>query len=151
MSEAFKDRWFICGQLIKSFLIRRDVLNPILLVKDPRRGYFSQINVLHYNIKELDSKKIRERDQNLKRAIDLLNEIPFDSLSLNDIQYASVICMPNTPVPTSHFLTKDLYIGSREIISKVANIFQLNEKNLLKDFKEPKWHDVPGEWFKGPF
>ena len=59
--------------------------------------------------------------------------------------------MPNTPVPTSHFLTKNLYIGSKEIISEVAHIFNLNEKGLLKDFEEPKWHDVPGKWFKGPF
>lgn len=70
---------------------------------------------------------------------------------INGIQHASVISMPNTPVPTSHFLTKNLYIGSKEIISEVAHIFNLNEKDLLMDFEEPKWHDVPGEWFKGPF
>ncbi len=45
------------------------------------------INVLHYNIKELDSRKIREKDQSLMSSIKLLKEIPFDILSLNEIQY----------------------------------------------------------------
>ncbi len=71
--------------------------------------------------------------------------------SVRGIKHGSVICMPNVPIPTSHFLTKDLYIGSREIISEISHVFQLNVKDLLKDFEEPKWHDVPGEWFKGPF
>ena len=45
--------------------------------------------------------------------------------------------MPNTPVPTSHFLTKDLYVGSKEIISEISKVFELNEKDFLKDFEEP--------------
>ena len=71
--------------------------------------------------------------------------------NIDGINHSSIICMPNVPVPTSHFLTKDLYVGSREIISKLAYVFELNATDLLKDFEEPEWHDVPGEWFKGPF
>ena len=67
-----------------TFLSLTLFLSPLVALGGVKKNF---INVLHYNIKELDSKKIRERDQNLKRAIDLLKDIPFDILSLNEIQY----------------------------------------------------------------
>ena len=79
------------------------------------------INVLHYNVKELDSKKIRERDKNLKMAIDLLKEIPFDILSLNEIQYD----FPGVPYERFKTEGQNLTLIGKWVGSSFKNWFQL--------------------------
>ena len=81
----------------------------------------SLFNVLHYNVKELDSKKIRERDQSLKRAIDLLKEIPFDILSLNEIQYD----FPGVPYERFKTEGQNLTLIGKWMGSSFKNWFQL--------------------------
>jgi pyruvate dehydrogenase E1 component beta subunit len=60
-----------------------------------------------------------------------------------------IMTMPDIPEPTSYNLTKNLYINHLKITKKILKIFKkkinLHIKNLIKH------HDVPGEWFKGPF
>ena len=60
------------------------------------------------------------------------------------------ICLPDAPVPTSFALTRNFYPTSYEIAKKVCSMLEMpfNEKN----FKPSSFpHDVPGDWFKGPF
>ena len=49
----------------------------------------------------------------------------------------------------SYYVTKDYYKDAKDIISEVSKIFNINIK--LDDFMLKNNHDVPGEWFKGPF
>jgi len=60
------------------------------------------------------------------------------------------ICLPDAPVPASFSLTKDFYPTSFDIAKKACSMLdvEFNEK----DFKQSSFpHDVPGDWFKGPF
>lgn len=59
------------------------------------------------------------------------------------------MAMPDIPEPTSHFLTKKYYYTARDICQKVGAL--LGRKNLELHIPPPKHHDVPGDWFSGPF
>ncbi len=62
-----------------------------------------------------------------------------------------ILSMPDIPEPTSHFLTKGLYNDSYTIISKTCELLSKDCRGLINRDTELKPHDVPGEWFKGPF
>ena len=61
------------------------------------------------------------------------------------------LAMKDAPSPTSFGLTNHYYFGSREIFHEVSKIFgkdlKENDDAFIKDYP----HDVPGDWFKGPF
>jgi len=61
------------------------------------------------------------------------------------------IALPDSPEPTSFELSKEFYVDVEMILKGVINLLQKYE--LLKSIdvikREP--HDVPGDWFKGPF
>lgn len=63
----------------------------------------------------------------------------------------SRLAMPDVPEPTSPSLTKGFYIRAADIAAKVLKLMELNHENVWKDLPEPLPHDVPGDWFKGPF
>jgi len=60
------------------------------------------------------------------------------------------IAMPDVPVPTSFGLTEKFYPSAATIVDNVSNIFSksLNVDDLEKSSTP---HDIPGDWFKGPF
>ena len=57
--------------------------------------------------------------------------------------------LPDIPSPTSYFLTKRYYKDAKDIVQKVADMFKIRVR--LEDFMNKTHHDIPGEWFKGPF
>ncbi len=62
------------------------------------------------------------------------------------------IAMPDIPEPTSYSLTKNFYSGAYEIAVMASNMLESSDKS--HDFTELKprgHHDVPGDWFAGPF
>jgi len=61
------------------------------------------------------------------------------------------LALPDFPTPTSFSLTKNFYKRAEDIIDKVAFILDLDLKgnDLINRGNVP--HDVPGDWFKGPF
>lgn len=59
------------------------------------------------------------------------------------------LALPNFPTPTSFSLTKAYYKRSNDIISIVGEI--MGKKIFLEKNIRGSLHDVPGEWFKGPF
>ena len=52
--------------------------------------------------------------------------------------------------PTSFGLTDKYYPGALEITKTVLKMFGKKIKSL-NNFKKIHPHDVPGDWFKGPF
>lgn len=61
---------------------------------------------------------------------------------------------PSFPEPTSFFLTKDYHISSINIVEWIEEQLGqkiLNSKSILEELKQDGTHDVPGDWFKGPF
>ena len=62
------------------------------------------------------------------------------------IQSFDVLSLPFASESTS-FKTKDRYINSAKIINKIGIFFKIDTKKT-----EPNGlHDIPGEWFRGPF
>ena len=59
------------------------------------------------------------------------------------------IALPDIPTPTSYQLTKKFYPGVKEIVSAISNL--TNIKISFVSTSKNQHHDVPGEWFKGPF
>ena len=71
--------------------------------------------------------------------------------------YESLKCSPrrlaieNAPSPTSFGLTKKYYFGAQEIFEEVFSILEKKVDDSENIFSKDHPHDVPGEWFKGPF
>lgn len=61
------------------------------------------------------------------------------------------IALPEFPAPTSPALTRKYYKGAEDIVCAVGKMSgrKLDMKEILDNRKFP--HDVPGDWFKGPF
>ncbi|WP_448249246.1 alpha-ketoacid dehydrogenase subunit beta [Thalassotalea agariperforans] len=62
------------------------------------------------------------------------------------------LAMPDIPEPTSYGLTKDYYFGAKEI-AEHAHLIVTNHDagDIYYDLINKGHHDVPGDYFKGPF
>ncbi|AXH16138.1 alpha-ketoacid dehydrogenase subunit beta [Malaciobacter mytili LMG 24559] len=60
-----------------------------------------------------------------------------------------LIALPNIHSPTSYSLTKEYYKDAKNIIEEISTIFNININ--LDNFNTGPHHDIPGDWFKGPF
>lgn len=61
------------------------------------------------------------------------------------------IAMPDNPEPTSFGLTKHYYPSCEKIVETIANMFAISVDLAGLTRKRQCPHDVPGDWFKGPF
>ena len=61
------------------------------------------------------------------------------------------LAMPDVPEPTSPALTKGFYVRAADVAVKVMEMMGRDVRQVRQDLPEPMPHDVPGEWFKGPF
>ena len=61
------------------------------------------------------------------------------------------MAMPDVPEPTSPALTKGFYVRAADIAEKVMEMMGRDFSGVRSALPEPSPHDVPGEWFKGPF
>ena len=83
-------------------------------------------------------------------SAEIISEISsklFNSLKSSPIRLA----MPDVPEPTSFGLTKGFYIRAGDIAAKCLEMLNQKKGNLMDDLPEPTPHDIPGDWFKGPF
>jgi len=63
-----------------------------------------------------------------------------------------IISKPNISEPTSPSLTRGYYPTTADIIRAVWSLcISNNDINIPKEYEEPEKHDVPGQWFTGPF
>ncbi len=77
--------------------------------------------------------------------ITILNEECYKYLKIKPER----ITIPDAPEPASYGLTKFYYPDKITIIKKIKKMLKIKVKKLPK--KNTNHHDVPGEWFKGPF
>ncbi|OGT12477.1 MAG: acetoin dehydrogenase [Gallionellales bacterium RIFCSPHIGHO2_02_FULL_57_16] len=61
------------------------------------------------------------------------------------------LAMPDVPEPTSPALTRGFYVRAADIATKALEMLGKDTNTVKADLPEPVPHDVPGEWFKGPF
>ena len=113
------------------------------------------------SIKPIDYNKIFKSIKKTKRVIVIdtgfaICSIASEIISELSLKFLNILktkpiklSMPDMPVPTSYGLTKNLYHDKKSIIETVLKIF--NKKKLYSELRDKKFHDIPGEWFKGPF
>ena len=61
------------------------------------------------------------------------------------------LAMPDIPEPTSVSLTESFYPDARDIAASVLTMLDKKEKIRELDIDKRVPHDIPGDWFKGPF
>jgi pyruvate dehydrogenase E1 component beta subunit len=61
------------------------------------------------------------------------------------------LAMPDVPEPTSPALTEGFYVRAADVAAKVMEMMGRDPGRVRLDLPAPTPHDVPGEWFKGPF
>jgi len=61
------------------------------------------------------------------------------------------IALPDLPVPTSSALSRLVYPTAKDICEKAFSMLEREYPLADKLFESASPHDVPGEWFKGPF
>jgi pyruvate dehydrogenase E1 component beta subunit len=83
-------------------------------------------------------------------AGEIVARVAMDKFSALSIAPAR-LAMPDVPEPTSAGLTKDFYIRAADIAIQVLSMMDKNTDHVKVDLPEPTPHDVPGDWFKGPF
>lgn len=76
--------------------------------------------------------------------ITIVNEGCFKNLKTKPVR----ITIPNIPEPASYGLTKYYYPSSKHLLKEIGNILNIK---IISFLQKPINHDIPGEWFKGPF
>ena len=61
------------------------------------------------------------------------------------------VALPDSPEPTSTQLTKDYYVDALNIVEEVIAMTGKDQDMEPITITKRSPHDVPGEWFKGPF
>ncbi len=61
------------------------------------------------------------------------------------------ITLPHFPVPTGFSLTKDFYPTSKQITQQVLSMLKGAHGKETVGTNHNELHDIPGNWFKGPF
>ncbi len=61
------------------------------------------------------------------------------------------MAMPDVPEPTSFALTKNFYINAANIASKILVMLGKSQGEFINELSSQSFHDIPGDWFKGPF
>jgi len=61
------------------------------------------------------------------------------------------LAMPDIPEPTSFMLTKNFYPSAENIVEKIQQMAGLKHIEGTINRPEAYPHDVPGDWFTGPF
>ena len=71
----------------------------------------------------------------------------FDSLKSSP----KMLALEDMPSPTSFGLTDKYYVGAKEIYDNVIFILGMKKVDSSEKFIKNHPHDVPGNWFEGPF
>jgi pyruvate/2-oxoglutarate/acetoin dehydrogenase E1 component len=61
------------------------------------------------------------------------------------------LAMPDVPEPTSYALTKGLYLRAGKIFEVALRMMNKQNISIPESLIEPSPHDIPGDWFRGPF
>ena len=76
-------------------------------------------------------------------------------VTIENFQYLKLaparLAMPDVPEPTSPALTKNLYVRAADIAEKAMEMLQKDTSRVRYHLPDPTPHDVPDEWFRGPF
>ena len=63
----------------------------------------------------------------------------------------SRLALEDMPSPASFGLTDTYYLSAHEIALKIMNMLESDKELGKSDFDRKHPHDIPGDWFQGPF
>jgi len=61
------------------------------------------------------------------------------------------LALPDYPIPTGFSLTKEFFNRAEDIIENVYQLLGIDDYYPIYIERGDTLHDVPGDWFKGPF
>lgn len=115
------------------------------------------------SIRPLDWRAVLDSVQKTGRLLAVDTASPMCSVASEIVATAACECfghlkapprrltLPDFPVPTSPALTEGFYPRAEQIAGAVAEMLgrEVDVREIIAARKSP--HDVPGDWFKGPF
>ena len=120
-------------------------------------GHWHSINIVYeYEVSEKNysSSLLNSTNSVMKLSYESANARLSKCLNESKVyvvkSFPKKIAMPDVTEPTSYGLTKNFYIRANKIADEVLLMLKI-KKNKNLNLKEPIPHDVPGDWFKGPF
>ena len=138
---ALKAREFLKARGVEVDLIDLNVIRPMdyqLIFKSIQKTG---------NLLVLDTS--HERFSVASEVVSAVTQNCFASLKAPPI----VLAKPNVHEPTSFGLTKNYYNSVADIILSVKQIIgcDITDDEIPERLKSPSPHDIPGDWFTGPF
>lgn len=129
-----------------------------------KNNIFAEIIDLR-SLKPIDWKTIIKSVKKTKKVLLLETTNKFCSISSEIVSYIcenifyelklppKIIALPDMPEPTSYFLTKYYYPSMQDILTTIFSFLgkKINVKKISKEIEHNNHHDVPGDWFNGPF
>ena len=142
---------FVYGYMVPEAIKAAEILNKLFITID----IFSMVNLSNKDFEKVFRSIEKTRNLILIECFSLdcslINNISTEILRRKEISSNldtfKTYSLPNEHENTSFYKTKNRYVSYKEITNYVL-------KTLGKDeilFKENDLHDIPGDWFKGPF
>lgn len=117
------------------------------------------------SLKPIDWKTIIKSVKKTKKILLLETTNKFCSISSEIVAYLcenifyelklppKIIALPDMPEPTSYFLTREYYPSIKNILVEISSFLnkKLDVKSIDNEIKNNTHHDIPGDWFNGPF
>ena len=136
-----------------------EAIRAMKLLKEVKNISGDLINFRNYHLDSLDEIKKSVKKTNRILFIDTAQEnfsiahavILKLKEEFPNIEIAKILATPNVPEPTSHFLTKKIYLDAENILKELGDILKISIEHIVNKLDKSDWHDVPGDWFKGPF
>ena len=142
---------FVYGYMVPEAIKAADILNELSITID----IFTMINLSNKDFGKLFNSI--EKTKNLiliecfSQDCALINNISTEILKRKEItsnlETFKTFALPDEHENTSFYKTKTRYVNYEQITKYVLKI--LGKDEIL--FKENNLHDIPGDWFKGPF
>nr|WP_271473728.1 transketolase C-terminal domain-containing protein [Prochlorococcus sp. AH-736-M13] len=142
---------FVYGYMVPEAIKASEILNKLFITID----IFTMVNLSNKDFEKVF--KSIEKTKNLiliecfSEDCALINNISTEILKRREItsnlESFKTFALPNDHENTSFYKTKSRYVSYKQITNYVLKT--LGKKEIL--FKDNDLHDIPGDWFKGPF
>ena len=142
---------FVYGYMVPEAIKASEILKKLFITID----IFSLVNLSNKNFERLLRSIKKTRNLILIECFtqdcSLINNISTEILKMKEISQNldtfKTFALPNEHENTSFHKTKNRYVTYQEIVNYVLRTFGKEELYFNKDDK----HDIPGDWFEGPF
>ena len=142
---------FVYGYMVPEAIKAAEVLQKLSISLD----IFSMVNLSNKNFEDLFKSIKKTRNLILLECFtedcSLITNIAIAIIKRRDIfenlETFKTFALPNEHENTSYYKTKSRYVNYKQITNYILKTLGMNEMY----FEKEGLHDIPGDWFKGPF